>query len=114
VGDRELGSEAPIFLRRALVFVVVGLALYLGLYAAAEYLVYRHAERNRFFMIRSAPPATYDYVILGASHSAAFDYGAFTQAVDDWPAMLEERLPPVEDPPFALQIADGLCGRSIA
>ena len=62
------------FARRAALFLTIGAALYGGAYAAAEWLVYRHAQRNRFFAVRSAPPSRYDHVILGASHSAAFDY----------------------------------------
>jgi hypothetical protein len=64
----------PAFLRRAALFTGIGLVLYAGLYAAAEALVYRYAERNRFFTIRTAPSDTHDYVIVGASHAAVFDY----------------------------------------
>ena len=44
-----------------------------GLYAASEHLVYRYARANRFYMVKTAPYERYDYVILGASHAAAFD-----------------------------------------
>jgi hypothetical protein len=56
------------------VFVGLGLVLYAGLYAAAEALVYRHAQYNRFFQVKKAPRADYDHLILGASHAAVFDY----------------------------------------
>lgn len=62
------------FARRAALFLTIGAALYGGVYVAAERLVYSHAQRNRFFVVRSAPPSRYDHVILGASHAAVFDY----------------------------------------
>ena len=67
-------TEVTTFLRRAMAFVLVGLMLYLGLYAASEYLIYKHARRNRFYMVKTAPSARYDHVVLGASHAAALDF----------------------------------------
>jgi hypothetical protein len=66
--------EIKRFARHAVPFVLVGVALYAGLYAASEHLIRTHARRNRFYMVQTAPYARYDYVILGASHAAAFDY----------------------------------------
>jgi hypothetical protein len=63
------------FLRTAVRFAAIGLLLYAALYAAAEWLVYRYGDRNRFFVVKTAPHAEYDHVILGASHAAVFDYG---------------------------------------
>lgn len=63
------------FMRRLVTFTMVGLVLYGGLYAWSEQLVYQHAKRNRFFMVKTADEAPYDVVILGASHAAVFDYG---------------------------------------
>lgn len=65
------GGEVRPFVRRAAIFVLVGVMLYAGLYVAAERLVYQYAERNRFFAIRTTPPTRFDYAILGASHAAA-------------------------------------------
>jgi hypothetical protein len=62
------------FLRGAAAFAAIGFLLYGALYVLAEWLVYQHAERNRFFMVRTAPLAEYDYLILGASHAAVFDF----------------------------------------
>jgi hypothetical protein len=62
------------FLRAAIRFALVGAVLYLAVYAGAEWLVYRHAVRNRFFAVRTAPLSQYDFVILGASHAGVFDY----------------------------------------
>ena len=71
------------FLRRAAVFVGVGVALYVGLYAWAEWLVYQRADRNRFFMVRTAPSRQYDHVILGASHAAVFDFGDMNRRLEE-------------------------------
>lgn len=60
--------------RRWGLFVLLGLALYLGLYLAAEALVYRYGLRNRFYMVATAPLTHYDAVILGASHAMPFDF----------------------------------------
>lgn len=67
-------SEPRRFLRRAFVFVLIGLGLYAVLYVAAEALVGRYAERNRFYTVQAADRERYDFVILGASHAAVFDY----------------------------------------
>lgn len=62
------------FARTAIRFVLVGLVLYSALYAVAEVISRRHVVRNRFHVIRAEPPRTYDFVVLGASHAAVFDY----------------------------------------
>jgi len=62
------------FLCNGLLFVLIGLVLYLGLYVAADQLIYRYAQRNRFYAVKTAPLAEYNWVILGASHAAVFDY----------------------------------------
>src|SRR5688572_7432826 len=67
-------SEVAGFLRHAALFVLVGLVIYGGLYAASEQLVHRYAQRNRFYMVQTAPHRSYDHVLLGASHAAVFDY----------------------------------------
>ncbi len=61
-------------MRGWLLFVLIGLAIYFGLYAWSEVLVYRHGEANRFFMVRTTPPTDFDYVILGASHAMPFSF----------------------------------------
>ena len=72
VSERNIVAAA--FLRSAAAFVAIGVVLYLGLFAVAEWLVYRHGDRNRFFMVRTAPATTFDVVVLGASHAAVFDF----------------------------------------
>jgi hypothetical protein len=76
-------GEARAFLRGAAGFTLVGLILYAGTYAVAEYLVHRSTERNRFFMIRHAPPTHFDDVILGASHAAAFSNGDLNARLEE-------------------------------
>jgi hypothetical protein len=67
-------EEGRRFIRTAAAFVLVGLALYLLVYAASEQIVNRYARRNRFYAVSTAPLPRYDHVILGASHAAALDY----------------------------------------
>ena len=67
-------AELRGFVRRAGMFLLIGLVLYGGLYLATEQLIAQYAQRNRFFMVKTAPDTDYDHVILGASHAAVFDY----------------------------------------
>lgn len=76
-------SQTRSFLRQTFLFVVIGLLIYLGVYAVSDQLVYRYAKRNRFYAVKTAPYSDYNYVILGASRAAAFDY-------EDMTARLEE------------------------
>jgi hypothetical protein len=69
-----VSQDARQFLRRGVPFVLIGLALYGGLYAVSEHLIARYAQRNRFFMVKTATHPRYGHVILGASHAAVFDY----------------------------------------
>ena len=78
-----MSEEVRQFVRRAVPFALIGLVLYVALYAASEHLIARYAQRNRFYMVKAAPRAEYDAVILGASHAAVFDY-------QDMNARLEE------------------------
>jgi hypothetical protein len=84
VAGSEKESDNRSFLRRSLFFLLIGLVLYLGVYALSEQLIYRYAKRNRFFMVATAPTMPFDTVILGASHAAVFDYA-------DMNARLEEK-----------------------
>ena len=69
----ERVSEPVRFLRSAVGFAVVGLLLYGALYVASERLIDRYAQRNRFFLVNTAPRTEYDHVILGASHAVVMD-----------------------------------------
>lgn len=62
------------FWRQAAVFVGVGLLIYAGIYLWSETTARDLAERNRFYNVQSVEGEHFDYVILGASHAAVFDY----------------------------------------
>ena len=47
-----------------------------------ERLIDPYAVRNRFFAVHAAPPARYDFVVLGASHAAVFDYRDMTRQLE--------------------------------
>lgn len=70
-------------LRRWLGFVVLGLALYAGLYVLAERQVRASGEANRFFLIAATPPTTFDTVILGASHAMPLGYGGMQEVLEE-------------------------------
>jgi len=57
----------------ALLFAAIGLALYAAVYYASERLVQRTAHANPFHKIEARGDA--DWVILGASHAMALDFG---------------------------------------
>jgi hypothetical protein len=75
-------GELRRFLRLAIRFALVGAVLYLAVYAAAEWLVYRYGVRNRFFVVRTDPASQRDFVILGASHAGVFDYRDMNQQLE--------------------------------
>jgi hypothetical protein len=78
----QAASETRRFATTAARFLVIAAAIYMALYVGAEQLVYRYAHRNRFFAVRSAPPSRYDFVVLGASHAAVFDYRDMNQRLE--------------------------------
>jgi len=59
---------------RVLLFTVIGLILYAGVYWWSETLVYKYGEENRFFKVKDADFIEYDYVILGSSHAMPFTF----------------------------------------
>lgn len=79
---RYASGEVRRFLASAAVFTAIGALLYGGLYAWSERMVWRHAQTNKFFLVKSAPPTQYDYVILGASHAAALGYQDMTARLE--------------------------------
>lgn len=72
--ESQDSGEVRLFVRRAAAFLLIGAGLYASAYAASERLVSRYGHRNRFFTVRSTPPSRFQYVVLGASHAAVFDY----------------------------------------
>jgi hypothetical protein len=63
--------------KSALLFIAIGLALYAGVYYAAERLMVRTGHSNPFFKIATAKDNTVDWVILGASHAMPLDFADF-------------------------------------
>ena len=61
----------------ALLFIALGLALYAGLYFAAERLMLHTARSNPFFKIAAMHDSEVDWVILGASHAMPLDFTDF-------------------------------------
>lgn len=82
VAIRHTSGEVRRFFMSAAVFIAIGALLYGALYAWSEQLVWRHAQTNKFFLVKSAPPTQYDYVILGASHAAALGYQDMTARLE--------------------------------
>ena len=68
--------------KSALIFVAIGLAIYAGVYYAAERLMYSTARSNPFFKIETAQDSTVDWVILGASHAMPMDFADFNAQME--------------------------------
>lgn len=75
----ELTAYRPLW-RSALLFATIGLVIYAGLYYACERLLYQTGKSNPFYKIETADQATYDWVILGASHAMTLGF----DDVNDW------------------------------
>lgn len=67
-------GDVATFLRRAVAFFAVALALYGALYAVSEHLVRETTQRNRFHRIAMLAPTRFDVAILGASHAQPLDF----------------------------------------
>ncbi len=68
--------------KTALLFVAIGLALYAGVYYAAERQMYRTGDANPFFKIATAAEEDFDWVILGASHAMPLDFEDFNAKIE--------------------------------
>jgi len=66
----------------ALLFVAIGLAIYAGVYYAAERLTYRTGHSNPFFKIAAVRDPATDWVILGASHAMPLDFADFNARME--------------------------------
>jgi hypothetical protein len=75
-GSHTVVAEEPRsrFWRNAAIFAGIAVLIYIALYAAAEIHLRNTGEKNRLYMISTAPLEHYDYVILGASHAMPFDF----------------------------------------
>ena len=69
-------------LKPALLFIAIGLAIYAGLYFAAERLMLRTGHGNPLFKIATAQHDTVDWVILGASHAMPLDFADFNAQME--------------------------------
>jgi hypothetical protein len=63
--------------KSALLFVAIGLAIYAGVYYAAERLMLHTGRSNPFFKIAIEQESSVDWVILGASHAMPLDFADF-------------------------------------
>ncbi len=68
--------------KSALRFIAIGLALYAGVYYAAEQLMYRTGHSNPLFKIAAAQHSTVDWVVLGASHAMPLDFADFNAQME--------------------------------
>mgnify|MGYP000660488966 CR=1 FL=1 len=68
--------------RSAMLFLSIGLVLYLALYALAEWLTYRTGDTNPFFKMATAERTEFDWVILGASHAMTLDFADFNDFME--------------------------------
>jgi hypothetical protein len=55
----------------------MGLAIYAGVYFAAEKLMYRNGHANPLFKMAVTDARTFDWLILGASHAMPLDFADF-------------------------------------
>jgi len=63
--------------KSALLFIAIGLAIYAGVYYAAEQLMYRTGRSNPFLKIAVAQESEVDWLVLGASHAMPLDFAGF-------------------------------------
>jgi hypothetical protein len=72
----------PLSARAALLFLVIGIAIYGAVFWWSERLVIRTGHINPFFKITTAESLNLDWVILGASHAMPLDYADFNQFME--------------------------------
>jgi len=68
--------------RSALLFVAIGLAIYVGVYWWSERLVYATGHSNPLFKIETAARTDYDWLILDASHAMTLDFADFNTSME--------------------------------
>ena len=68
--------------KSALAFIAIGLALYAGVYYAAEQIMVHTGRSNPFFKIATTQESTVDWVILGASHAMPLDFADFNAQME--------------------------------
>ena len=80
--DREPRATGQLA-RRLLLAAAVGLLLYGGFFAFAEYLVYEYGDRNRFFQVATAEAEVDHIVLLGASRALPFEFGDAHETIEE-------------------------------
>ncbi|MFU0504636.1 hypothetical protein [Pseudaminobacter sp. NGMCC 1.201702] len=80
--ERTIPIRTGIHLGSAMRFTVIGLALYVLLFAGAEWLVHRNGHMNPVFKIDAATHHDFDWVILGASHAMPLDFDGFNMMME--------------------------------
>jgi hypothetical protein len=68
--------------KSALLFIAIGLAIYAGLYFAAERLMYSTARSNPLFKVAATQEGAVDWLILGASHAMPLDFADFNAQME--------------------------------
>jgi len=68
--------------KSALLFIAIGLALYAGVYYAAEQQMYRTGHSNPFLKIAVAQDSKVDWLVLGASHAMPLDFADFNAQME--------------------------------
>ena len=83
---KELGTAEAAGLARNprawAAFVLIGVALYVGVYIAAERIVLARGEDSRLFMIATSARPDYDFAILGASHAMPLAYADMNERLE--------------------------------
>jgi hypothetical protein len=68
--------------KSALLFIAIGLALYAGVYYAAERIMVHTGHSNPLFKIATVQDSTVDWLILGASHAMPLDFADFNAQME--------------------------------
>ncbi|MGM0421112.1 MAG: hypothetical protein ACQEQG_08935 [Bacillota bacterium] len=71
------------FLKRAGIFILIGLLIYLGLYYWSEKLIMNNTEFNRIYKIQTLENSTIDFLILGSSRANPLTYGDMKEKMED-------------------------------
>ena len=61
-------------IQKCVLFIVIGLILYGGVYYTADRLAYKNGRLNSFHKVKTTKQSGFDYVILGASHALPFGF----------------------------------------
>lgn len=71
------------FIVRAIIFILIGLVIYIGLYLWSDYLIDENTEFNRLYAIQSSEVTNYNFVILGASRANPLTYGDMNSKIEE-------------------------------